>query len=256
MAGSRRWLGVLVVIMLLVGTGAVSAQEKAPPAGLVPPTTASDDLARLLEQGQQALATNNPDTAPPGIHPNLNSTPDERNAAGEQALSTFQTVVKRFPQSAEGWMWLGITLTSTLHYSKEHPNGEPAMTDANKADGLDAFRRAYERAPKDIACVAFYSDALIELKRDFDTARKVWDAFLPHAKDDIQRVTALTQCARACLNKAYYGKAKGMAATEVRRLYKSAQEYVDRAAKMTPKADCVVKMQQLLAQYEKYLNGK
>ncbi len=256
MAGSRRWL---VALILLCGLGTLSlrAEENAPPpGGATAPPLVSTDLPRLLELGQMLLAQNNPATAPPGIKPDTHFTADERNTAGEQALATFQTLVKRYPQSAEGWLWLGIATTNTLRYAKERPAGELLLTDTQKTDGLDAFRHAYERAPKDIACVAFYCDALIELKRDFDTPRKVWDGFLPHARDDIQRVTALTQCARACLNKAYYGKAANMPAANVRRWYQTAQDYVRKAAKMTPKAAGVVKMQQLLTQYEKYLCGK
>lgn len=254
MAGVARWL-LAIILGVVVGVLPVCAQDPAPASGgEVAPPLVSNDLPRLLELGQTLMGQNNPLFSVDRGKTTL--TPEARNAAGEQALRTFQSVVKRYPQSAQGWMWLGITLTRTLRYSKEHPNGEPAATNEQIVEGLDAFRRAFERSPTDVNCVSFYGDALMEFRRDFDAARKIWDGFLPFAKDDIQRVTALTQAARACLNKAYFGKAEGMDAVAIKRYYQDALTYTQRAAKITPKAACVQELQGLLKQYRQYLLGK
>ncbi len=251
-----RWL--LVVWLICCLAPVARAQETAPPPdGQTAPPLVSNDIPRLLELGRHLVWQNNPALAPAGVKVDASLTPDARNEAAAQALRTFRSVVTRAPRNPEAWLWLGIALTHTLHYSKEHPKGERNLTDAEVNEALDAFRSAYERQSHDIAYVSYFGDALMELRRDFDTARKLWDSFLPVAKDDIQRVTALTQAARACLNKAYFGKSGNtLSAEQAKQAYLDAQNYVVRAAKIVPKAACVRDMQALLQQYRKYLTGK
>ncbi|HOS43332.1 MAG TPA: hypothetical protein PK794_06550 [Armatimonadota bacterium] len=254
--GGLRWL---LVVWLACGLAAAArAQETAPPPdGQTAPPLVSNDIPRLLELGRHLVWQNNPALAPPGVKVDASLSPDARNEAAAQALRTFRSVVTRAPRTAEAWLWLGIALAHTLRYSTEHPKGARQLTEADVRDALDAFRTAYERAPGDIACVSYFGDALMELRRDFDTARAVWDSFLPVAKDDIQRVTALTQAARACLNKAYFGKSDNtLSAEQAKQAYLDAQRYVARAANIVPKAACVRDMQALLQHYRKYLTGK
>lgn len=246
------WLGVCLL------AGSARAQDTTPnPDGQTAPPLVSGDIPRLMEMGQCLVWRNNPDIAPPGTKSDPSITADARNEAGAQALRIFRAIVTRAPQNAQGWLWLGITLTNTLQYSKEHPKGERVLTDADLTEAMEAFRTAYERAPTDMTFVGYYGDALMELRKDFDTARKLWDSFLPVAKDDIQRATALTQASRACLNKAYFGKTdNSLTAEQTHALFQDAQTYVTRAAKLLPKAACVREMQALLQQYRKYLAGK
>ncbi len=139
------------------------------------PPAITEDASRLLELGKLLMGQNNPSMP---SHPRELSA-DARNAAGEQALSTFRTVVKLYPQSAEGWLWLGIALTETLRYSKEAPQGQRTLSDDRIAEGVQALRNAYQRAPADITFVRYYGDALMTYKHDFDGARKFWETFLP-----------------------------------------------------------------------------
>ncbi len=256
MAGGWRWLFFAWLVLCLAGIAC--AQETAPnPGGQTAPPLVSSDIPRLMELGQNLVWQNNPALAPPGVKVDAALSFEARNEAAAQALRTFRSVVTRAPQHAQAWLWLGITLTNTLHYSKEHPKGERVLTEAALNEGMEAFRTAFERQPTDITCVSFFGDALMEFRRDFDTARKLWDSFLPVAKDDIQRVTALTQAGRACLNKAYFGKTGNtLTADQSRQLFADAQSYVARAARIVPKAACVREMQALLQQYRSYLMGK
>lgn len=256
-ASGWRWLLCLWVGACLL-VGVAYAQDTAPtPTGQTAPPLVSSDIPRMIEMGQVLVWQNNPAVAPPTVKADTSLTPEARNEASAQAQRIFRAVVTRAPQNPQGWLWLGIALTQTLQYSKEHPKGEPMRTEPVLVEAMDAYRTAYERASTDIVFVGYYGDALMELRRDFDTARKLWDSFLPVAKDDVQRVTALTQAGRACLNKAYFGKTdKTLTADQVTALFKEAQAYVNRAAQIVPKAECVCAMQSLLQQYRKYLTVK
>jgi hypothetical protein len=252
-----RWIVCLWVGLCLLA-GVAHAQDTAPPpTGQSAPPLVSSDIPRMIEMGQHLVWQNNPALAPPGVKPDTSLSHAARNDAAAQAQRIFRAVVTRVPQNAQGWLWLGITLSQTLQYDKEHPKGQRVLTDAVLTEALDAYRTAYERAATDMVFVGYYGDALMELRRDFDTARKLWDSFLPVAKDDVQRVTALTQAGRACLNKAYFGKTGNtLTAEQAAAVYKEAQAYVNRAAQLVPKAECVRTMQGLLQQYRKYFMGK
>ncbi len=246
-----RWL--LVGLLGLLIWCPVAADETTPtPVTAGAPTSITEDAVKLLDQGKVYLGLNNPEFAakPQQLDP------DTRNGDGDKALRTFQSLVKRFPQYADGWMWLGLALTETLQCSKEHPEGVPQLTESRIADGLAAFEKAYNTNPGNLTYVCCYSDALMTLRKDFDTTRKLWDRYLPTATSDVNRVTALVQAGRACLNKAYFGKSATMPADEVKQYYQAAATYVKQAAHLLPKSDSVKEMQELLRQYRKPLTGK
>jgi len=252
MAGGIRWLAI-ILIGYVIWMAPLHAGEKASsPEGNTAPPAITEDAARLLELGKLFMGQNNPTYT----DSTAKYTIESRNMAAEQALNTFRTVVKLYPQYAEGWLWLGIALTETLHYTKEAPQGQHVITENKINEGVQAFRNAYERAPADITYVKYYGDALMVYQYDFDGARKLWERYLPMATTDLQRVTALVQSARASLNKAYFGKAKKMPAAEIRQNFQDAANAVQRAAKLCPKADDVKQMQALLQQYRKILYGK
>ncbi len=227
-AGGYRWLAMML-LGLVCWTAPLHAGEHAPaPEHGSKPPAITEDASRLLELGKLLMGQNNPVYA--GVPMQYGA--DARNAAGEQALSTFRTVVKLYPQSADGWLWLGIALTETLEYSKEVPQGRRTLTGEKIAEGVQAFRCAYERAPANITYVKYYGDALMKYKHDFEAARKLWETFLPMANTDLQRVVALVQSARASLNKAYFGKAEKMPPEEVKQNFLDAENAVLLAAKL------------------------
>ena len=141
-AGGVRWLAIMV-LSLVCWRALPAADEHAPTleGGSKPPAV-TEDAARLLELGKLLMGQNDPVYA--GVP--MKYSADARNAAGEQALSTFRTVVKLYPQAAEGWLWLGIALTETLAYSADAPQGRRTLSEEKIAEGLRAFRSAYERA--------------------------------------------------------------------------------------------------------------
>lgn len=253
MAGGFRWLAIILVGYLLLCTISIHAEGQATaPAGAGTPPVNTEEVTRMLELGKLLMGQNNPVYA--GFAMKLEM--DTRNAAGAQALRTFYTVVKLDPQSADAWLWLGIALTETLYYSKEAPQGQRVSSETNIAEGIQAFKNAYDRAPADITCVKYYGEALMTYRRDFDAARKLWESYLPMAASDLQRVVALVQSARASLNKAAFGKANKMPINEVRLNFLEAEKTIQLAAKLCPKADDVKEMQALLQQYRKILYGK
>lgn len=252
MAGGFRWLAIML-LGLVCWSALLSAEEHAPvPENGSKPPAITEDASRLLELGKLLMGQNDPVYADT---PTKYSA-EARNAAGAQALSTFRTVVKLYPQSAEGWLWLGIALTETLAYDKDAPQGRRTLTDEKVAEGMQAFRGAYERAPADITYVKYYGDALLQYKHDFDGARKLWETFLPMAITDLQRVVALVQSARASLNKAYFGKTNKLPPDVVKQSYLDAENAVQLAAKLCPKARDVTQMQTLLQQCRKILYVK
>ena len=212
------------------------------------------NFLRLIEIGKLQMGRNNPAYAA-----TQSATPldfSARNAAGEQALRTFQFVVKMFPQHADAWLWLGIAETETLHCSKDHPEGQPIASKEKLQEAIQNFRKAYELRPDDLIIVSYYGEALISYGNDFPTARKLWETYLTVADTDLHRVTAHVQTARACLNQAYFGKAEKMPAAEIKQLYTDAERYVKQAAKICPNDEDVKEMQSLLQQYRKSLIGK
>jgi len=252
MTVGMRWLAII-----LLGLGcwnmSLHAEEHAPaPEKTNKPSAITEDASRLLELGKLLMGQNNPVYS--GTP--MKNCADARNAAGEQALSTFRTVVKLYPQFAEGWLWLGIALTETLYYSKDEPQGRSTLTEEKSAEGVQAFRCAYDRAPANITYVKYFGDALMTYKHDFEGARKLWAAFLPTAVTDLQRVVALVQSARASLNKAYFGKDAKMSPGEIAQNFHAAENNVMLAAKLCPNARDVKEMQILLQQYRKILYGK
>lgn len=254
MAGGARWLPILLALIAgLQFSGLAAAEEGAQPSVTTEaPKPVTEDAIRLLEMGKLLMGENNPAYARAAVKLDAAT----RNAAEAQALGIFQRVVKQYPSYAEGWLWLGIALCEALQYSPEHPDGEPARTEASTTEGLQCFRTAWELSPSDLVTVSFYCESLVTYRRDFPLARKIWECFYPVARTDMQRVMALTQCARACLNQAYFGKAEKMPAEEVKALYLAAQSYLDRAAKLCPNCQDVKEMQELLRKYRKELCEK
>jgi len=250
MAGRPCWL-IAIILSLMIGIGAHATGEVTPNPGTTgSPAAVTEDAVRLLELGKLLMGQNNPEFATTP----LKLSPEARNTAGEQALRTFQSLVKLKPQYADGWLWLGLALTETLHYSKEHPEGESVLDEARITDGLSALRIAYQQNPANLTYVCCYSDALMAYRKDFDAARKLWDRYLPIATSDCERVTALIQAGRACLNKAFFGKTAGMPTEEVRGNYQAAVNYVQQAARLLPKSENVREMQELLRQHRKTLS--
>ncbi len=251
--GAAYWCaGIFISMLLWAGLPTIAEEPSSPPVSPRVPPALNDDAQRLLELGQLLMGRNNPAYAKDQNKLSI----AERNTAGDKALSTFRMVVKLEPKSSQAWLWLGIALTETLYYTKEVPRGHPQLTDSRITEGVNAFRTAYERDPVCEDCVKYYGDALIEYRRDFDGARKLWETYLTVATSDLQREMALVQAARACLNKAYFGKDAKMPADEVRQYYLAAQGYVDRAAKLCPNATDVKEMQALLQAHRKALCGK
>jgi tetratricopeptide (TPR) repeat protein len=246
-----RWL-LASLLCLLTWTACLAAETTPTPASSGAPASITEDAVKLLELGKLCLGRNNPEFAATAVKLD----PDTRNAEGEKALRTFQSLVKRYPQYADGWMWLGLALTETLQCSKEHPDGVPLLTETRISDGLAAFQKAYTANPSNLTYVCCLSDALMLHRKDFDGARKLWDRYLTTATTDVNRVTALVQAGRACLNKAYFGKSANMAADEVAKYYQAAVTYIKQAARLLPKSDSVKEMQELLRQYRKPLTGK
>jgi hypothetical protein len=231
------------------------AQDMPSPTRINPvaPTAITENARRLLELGQLYMGRNNPAYA---------CTPEEltaqqRNDAAQPALSTLQQLTTLYPKYADGWLWLGIALTETLCYSKQSPKGAPSSTPATITEGVRAFRTAYECNPTDLVCVTYYGDALMQYRADFDAARQLWENYFKIAKTDMQKVTALTQAARACLNKAYFGKIeKRLSPEQVKQEFQAAERFVQQAAAICPQAPHVTAMQGLLKQYRTTLYGK
>ena len=258
MAGGRRWF-LLALICSLAVAGRVAAQDVAPLPVTPPPAITDDvhpiteDVQRLLELGELYMGMNNPDYArrPATIDPST------RDHAGPQAARVFQQVTTLAPDNADGWLWLGIANTEMLRYTKKAPQGEPANSLADLQAGLRAFRSAVHCQSNDLLCATYYGDALMRYGGDFDAARDFWDNYASTAKTDLQRVTALTQAARACLNKAYFGKQhKTLTPDEAKSQYASATRYVQQAAALMPRMRAVQTMQTLLQQYHDAFSGK
>jgi tetratricopeptide (TPR) repeat protein len=252
LSGGARWIAIILFAILAI-TVFASAEETPPRDDNPPaPVIITADIARLLELGKLLMGQNNPAYAPAPDKLSF----EQRNSAGEQALRTFQDVVKREPRLSEGWLWLGIAYTENLRYSKEFPHGHPIVTEAVTSDGIEAFRKAYECDPANEDCVKYYGDALIEYRKDFDAALKLWEKYLTVARTDLQKVIAYVQAARACLNKAYFGKVTKLPPETVKQYYQQAVDYQQQALKLCPNARDVKEMQQLLARYRKLLLGK
>jgi tetratricopeptide (TPR) repeat protein len=245
------WLAALAVVLPCLIMPACAENG---PAGTPPPVPVAinEDSARLMELGKLLMGQNNPAYALFAEKLPL----ERRNAAGEQALRTFLTLVKREPRYAEGWLWLGIAYTERLQYSKDCPQGKCLRSEATISNGLEAFKTAYTCKPTSEDCVKYYGDALIEFRHDFDGALKLWQGYLAVAKTDLQKVLAYVQAARACLNKAYFGKEAKLPPEFVRQQYQEAVNYVQMAAKLLPYARDVKEMQALLLQYKRLLAGK
>lgn len=244
----------LACILVVIGGGSLLAQRSTTAAGdRTTPPAVTDDAERLLQLGQLYMGQNNPEYA---LQPaKLDAT--ARNDAGGRARRIFQQLTARFPDNGDGWLWLGISYTETLRYTPKAPKGERQRSAEEIADGLHAFRTAYESKPDDIVYAVYYGEALMTCSEDFDGARKLWDKYLKNAKTDMQRVMALTQSARACLNKAYFGKmAKKLPGQEIRQLFLEAEDLVAQAVRICPKTPDVKTMQELLDKYRPLLGGK
>jgi len=179
---------------------------------------------------------------------------DSRNAAGEQALHIFNLLVVSYPKSAECWLWYGIALTETLRYSVDAPDGVYTENADELTRGTQAFLRAYELSPKDLVCVGYFGEALMVYRKDFDAAQRIWTEYRKLASTDLQKVTANVQLARACLNKAYFGKAKNtLSKREITELLKSADDYLKSASSICPNASDVREMKQILLEQQQLL---
>jgi len=253
MAGGKRWF-CLLLIYCFVMAGRLFAQDVAPAQISTPPPAAiTDDVKRLLELGELYMGINNPDYARRVVKVD----PNARNAAGVKALHVFHQVTTLAPDDQEGWLWLGIAYTETLHYTDKSTQGEPARTHADIQSGINAFRTAFRCQPTDLLCATYYGDAMMVYCENFDGARDFWENYLSTAKTDMQRVTALTQAARACLNKAYFGKIrKTLSPDEVKQQFTDAEHYVQQAAAIMPRVRSVKIMQDLLQQYRSACCGK
>lgn len=246
--------GLAIISVLLACIFPVLAEDAPPAQPPAAPTAINEETARLLELGKLLMGQNNPDFAlVPEKLPIA-----QRNAAGDQALRTFKVVVKREPRLAEGWLWLGIALTQSLQYSRDFPQGRLVRTEPAINEGLTAFRTAYECDATGEDGIKYYSDALMEFRKDFDTALTLWEKYLarPEPLSDLQRMIANVQAARACLNKAYFGKEDKLPIETIRKYYNSAVTYLQQASALFPNARDVKEMQLLLQQYKQYILGK
>jgi tetratricopeptide (TPR) repeat protein len=254
MAGPWRWLSVLIIGILLSVSSAYAQDSTAPaPPPATAPASVTEDVLRLLEIGKMLMGHNNPAVS---CTKPVELPPEARNAAGERALHAFRSITKLDPKCADGWLWLGIALTQRLRYNEEAPQGEPVVDEAALNEGFIAFRTAYECHPRDPLYVSYYGEMLMSVRKDFEGARRLWDTFYQAATNDMQRVTALVQAARACLNHAYFGKAHKRPAEEVQRSYYESVSYIQKAAKIYPNATDVKEMQRLVQEYRKLLCGK
>lgn len=252
MAANSRWW-ICCIFCLWVTTSAIFAQDNAviPPAA--PPTAITEDARHLLELGQLLMGQNNQTYALKSAAIDM----AKRNETGEQALRIFRQLVTRYPDFADGWLWLGISLTERLQYTKKHPEGEPLRSKENIQDGINAFQKAYECRPDDLVCVLYYGEALMTYRQDFDKVRALWEQYLQKAKTDMQKVTSLTQAARACLNKAYFGASNKKLTTEAaKQQLDIADKYINQAMKICPNAPDVKSMKALLQQYRNVICGK
>lgn len=254
MTGGHRRLLLVIMLLCCIAFEYAMAQDVAPAqVNTVSPPAITDDVKRLLELGELYMGINNPDYA----RKTENIDPASREKAGMQALHVFQQVTTLAPDDQEGWLWLGIVYTETLHYTKKTPQGVPAHTDADISAGINAFRAALRCQPSDLLCATYYGDALMTFCANFDAARDFWDNYLTTAKSDMQRATALTQAARACLNKAYFGKVhKTLSADEQKAMYTNAERYLQQAVALMPRMRAVTTMQALLQQYHDDFCGK
>lgn len=250
MAGGFRWLFFLLLMTPMLPT--LAQQQASTPVGTSQAAPITQDAQQLLELGQLYMGQNNPafTLKPASLEM------DARNQAGEQALRTFRQLTALYPKFTDGWLWLGITLTETLQYSKKHPDGAPMRTAAEVAEGVRAFRTAYELKPDDLIYTSYYGEALMVYREDFDAARTLWERYLTVAKTDMQRVTALTQAARACLNKSYFGKIeKKLSAHDAKEQFAAAEAYIKQAVAICPNASDVKSMQALLQKYRGTICG-
>ncbi len=253
MTGGHRWL-LLSLIIAYATIGRVWAQDIAPAqVNVTPPAAIDNDVTRLLELGERYMGMNNPDYARRPVKIDLNA----REKAGMQAIRVFQQVTALAPNNQDGWLWLGIAYTEKLHYAKKAAHGVPAHTDADIAAGIAAFRTALRCQPTDLLCATYYGDALMTFCANFDAAHDFWDNYFTTAKTDMQRAMALTQEARACLNKAYFGKLhKTLSADEAKTQYANAEHYMQQASALMPRMGSVLTMQELLQQYHDDICGK
>lgn len=246
---------LLLALALLVCNAfpAWAESAKPDPDNRPAPEAVTEDAVRLLQLGQLYMGRNNPNYS---LQPEKLDF-DTRNSAAAQARRIFQQVTTRFPRYGDGWLWLGISLTETLAYSKKKPEGEPVRVVADLADGVQAFRRAYESKTDDIVYAMYYGEALMTCSGDFDGARVLWSEYLKSARTDMQRVTALTQAARACVNKAYFGKvAKKISVQQARQLFGEAEAFALRAAGLCPQAPDVKAMKALLEKHRDFICGQ
>ena len=251
MAGRLRWLAI-ITLFVLIFAAPVFADEQEEPSDPPPAAPAiSEEIARMLERGRTLMGQNNPIYAPVPIKLPL----EDRNRAGREALRTFEEVTEREPKLAQGWLWLGIAYTQQLEYAKNVPQGKPYRPDAYVSKGLEAFNTAYRCDPTNEDSVKYYGDALMEFRKDFDAALTLWLDYLTVAKTDLQQMVANVQAARACLNKANFGKETKLSPEQIQKYYQDAVIYIDHAAALCPNARDVKEMQALLGKY-KYLAGK
>lgn len=252
MAAKFRWW-ICCVLFLWVTTATIFAQESAVIPPTAPPTAITEDARHLLELGQLLMGQNNQTYALKTTRMDM----EKRNETGAQALRIFHQLVTRYPDFADGWLWLGIALTERLQYSPKHPEGESLRSKEEIAEGMSAFRKAYECRPDDLVCVLYYGEALMTYRQDFDKARTLWEQYLLTARTDMQKVTALTQAARACLNKAYFGaNKKKLTPQTAKQLLDKADQYINQAIKICPNAPDVKSMKALLQQYRNVICGK
>lgn len=251
MAGTVRWLAIISLFVLIVAAPifAVEKEEPSEPPSAAPVIT--EEIARMLERGRTLMGQNNPIYAPVPIK----LPPEGRNRAGREALRTFEEVTEREPKLVQGWLWLGIAYTQQLEYTKNAPQGKPYRPAAYIDKGLEAFHKAYQCDPTNEDSVKYYGDALMEFRKDFDAALTLWQDYLTVAKTDLQRMVANVQAARACLNKANFGKEAKLSPEQIQKYYQDAVTYVDNAAALCPNARDVKEMQALLGKY-KHLAGK
>ncbi|MHB9023638.1 MAG: tetratricopeptide repeat protein [Armatimonadota bacterium] len=249
MASGVRWLLAMLICILVVASPALA--DEAPSTTPKPPQSVTDDSARLLELGKLLMGQNNPEYAAQPTKLEM----AERNAAGEQALGIFRRLVKMNDKVAEHWLWLGIALTETLTYSKKKPTGAPVTNEKVLAEGIQAFKAAFDRNPRELVIATYYGTALLERRRDFDGTLAVWQKFLEQKPPEMERAMALVQAGRACLNKAFYGKIEKRPAADIKQAYLQAADYVAQAAKICPNSADVRQMQKLLTEHKKDLGG-
>lgn len=237
-----KWCRCSLILLFLMLPFKIFAAEEVPP----PPQAITEDAQRMLELGQLLMGENNPAFAPA---PNKLS-PDARNKAGKQATQLFTQLSVLYPDFPDGWLWLGIACTNTLHYQKNGVIDKTPHSPEELATALRAFRNALDLVPQNLLYATYYGDALMSYLQDFDAAYNFWQQYLTAAESDLQRVTALVQMSRALLNKAYFAfQNKKIPIAEINKIFASAENYAAEAAEIMPRASDVIAIQELLKEY-------